>query len=382
MSFTPNQGVVLSDQSTSSALNAGVSWNASGSFTDVSMHNSIIVAPATDQDGELVIEFSTDGTNVDSTLTENYYTDRIFPPRRYTVGRQYVRVSFENTSASNQTYLRIQTLAGDKTQLNFPLDGLLAQNADASVVRSMDHAIDVGLGRWQGHVNWHKWGYNDDVDNAASEWIWSYGGNLTPMTSAETLDIVSSSTADDAGSTGLTNIRLVGVGPGRVYQTEDVELDGTTTVTTSNTWLGINRIAPIGAGTGLVNAGNITIDSTTSATVQAYIPAGLGVTQQAFFFVPAERQFFATWLRINVNKISGGASPRVTVQGWVRDFQLGVVYLVFQEVVDTDVENNIAIPTPIPFAIPEQSLLYFTASTNTNNTVVNLRFAGEEVQNA
>jgi hypothetical protein len=55
---------------------------------------------------------------------------------------------------------------------------------------------------------------------------------------------------------------------------------------------------------------------------------------------------------------------------------------VIKKKVDTDVENNIAIPTPIPFAIPEQSLLYFTASTNTNNTVVNLRFAGEEVQNA
>lgn len=380
MSFTPGAGVVLSANSSSTLLTNGSVFT--GAWQDVSKYDSVTVALKTDQDCSVSVQFSPDGTNPDSQLTTNYKTARINPPRRYTVGRRYFRVVVTNNSGSDQTYLRLQSLAGNKTQLNFPLDGTLSQNADAIVARVQDYFIDVSLGRREGQVNWHKWGYNSDIDTAAEETVWSAGGLLTPLTSAETLDCVSSSAADDVGSTGLEQIKIVGVGAGRIYQEETVDLNGTAAVTTSNTWLGVNRVSPVSSGSGLVNAGDITISASTAATTQAYIPAGVGVTQQAFFFVPAGRQFETNWLRINVNKISGGGSPVCTISGWVRNFPSGSRYLVFRETYDTSVDNSITIDPQIPFPIPASSLLEFTASTDVNNTIVNIRFAGVEIEDA
>jgi len=280
------------------------------------------------------------------------------------------------------TDLSIQVMAGDKTVLNFPMDGVLPQRADANPVRVDSYKIDVGAGRREGAVNWRKWGYNTDVDTGAEETVWAAGGLLVPLTTPRTLQLVSTSTEDAAAGTGLRQAQIIGVGAGRVYQTETITLNGTGTATTVSTWLGVNRISPLEVGSAQANVGDITVTATTDATTQAFIPAGLGVTQQAFFFVPVDRVFLSDGLLINILKIAGGGSPRTSIFAYYHDTSIGAVLRVFRQDEDTAVENTppLLLP-PNPFQVEGGDILEFRASTDTNNTIVNVNFWGTELEN-
>lgn len=72
-----------------------------------------------------------------------------------------------------------------------------------------------------------------------------------------------------------------------------------------------------------------------------------------------------------------GGSPRVTIKGLVYSDVNGGVQEIFRAVIDTGVENSVNYDFPENITISEQSILYFTAETNTNNTVVTGRFGGK-----
>ena len=245
---------------------------------------------------------------------------------------------------------------------------------------STDYKYNAALGKVAGATVWNKWGYNADIDTAAQETIWSPGGLLTYMTSADTLDIVSSDVNDTSAGTGARSIIIYGVDENRASQIEVVTLNGTTPVTTTNQWLGVNRMSIYLAGSSAANEGDITASATTAATTQAEIPATQGSTQHAFFFTQAGHTALADWLWLNINKISGGGSPRVTIQAWVTSLVSGAQYEVFEATIDTSVENTVELRPSQPFVIGEKSLFELRASTDTNNTVVNARFSLIEVQ--
>lgn len=68
-------------------------------------------------------------------------------------------------------------------------------------------------------------------------------------------------------------------------QTVEVTLDGTTSVTTAESFIAINRMFVSEAGTGEVNAGDIT--ATIGNAVRSQISADQGQTLQAVYTVPA-----------------------------------------------------------------------------------------------
>lgn len=148
--FATNGNIVISgtvdnNNSTTSALLA--SGLFTGTATDVSSYPSITVALKTDQDGILYIEFSPDGTNWDSSLAFSIEAN-INEVHRITVTRKYMRVRIYNTSLSNQTYLRAQTLLGSQQSLTSPLNGTIQNDADSLVTRSVLMGQTDG-GQWR-----------------------------------------------------------------------------------------------------------------------------------------------------------------------------------------------------------------------------------------
>lgn len=262
------------------------------------------------------------------------------------------------------------------------LDSVLAQDSSATVVRPTDYHYEVALSRRQGATTWNKFGYNGDVDSAAAEVIWNVGGLFTKLTSASTLTIVSDSTDDDGAPAGIgaNSIVIFGIDANRQAVTEVVTMNGTTNVVTASSWLGINRAAVYLAGSSDTNVGNITITATTGGSTQAYIAAGEGTTQQAIFFTQADHTFLADWLLINCTKLAGGASPRVTIKGWVQSYVSNGKYEVFRYNMDTSVENSVELSPAQPFIIGEKSVFWLEATTNTNDTIVSARFSGIEVR--
>jgi hypothetical protein len=359
------------------ALNDGQTFTSD--WVDVSSYSSITIAVKTDQNGTYTVQFSPDGVNADSALTRYYRTLQIEPPHRFTVTRQYARVTFYNNSGSNQTYLRLQALVGSQANLNAPCDSVLAQDYDAMVTRPTDYRYECALGRRQGATTWNKFGYNADVD-IGTEVIAAFGGSFTPLTTASTLSIVSSSANDTSGGTGANSIIIYGINANRVAQIEVVTLNGTTPVVTTTTWLGINRASILLAGSTLNNVGLITFTAVTGGTTQATIPVGEGSTQQAIFFTQDNHTLLADFLSINAEKTGAGSSPKVRVKGWVYSAVSNAKYLVYNTLIDTASENNKNINPSQPFVIGERSCLWFEATTDANDTFVSCRFSGIEIR--
>lgn len=239
-----------------------------------------------------------------------------------------------------------------------------------------EYRYETALGRRQGSTTWNKFGYNGDID-IGTETIWSAGGTFSKMTAAATLSIVSTSTNDDSGGTGANSVIVYGVDANWDTQTEIVTLDGTTPVITTGTWRGVNRMAIYLAGTGETNAGVISATATGGgSTLQAQMPTGEGTTQQSFFFVANNHIFLADFLKTNAEKTSGGSSPKVRFKGWVFSAVANAKYLVYNSLMDTAVENVQTVTPSQPFIIGEKSILYFEATTDTNDTFCSCRFSG------
>lgn len=371
-------GAVSTGNSSTALLTAGSTFT--GSWEDVSTYASVIVAAKTDQDGTFTVQFSPDGVNADSTLTRYYRTAQIEAPHRFTVTRRYCRVTFENTSASDQTYLRLQTLYTEGTALNAPMDSALAQDFDALPTRPTNNNDEVALGRRQGATLWNKFGFNLDVDVASSpEVVASFGGTFVPMTTAATLSIVSTSAADQGGGTpgtGLQQVVITGVDANREAQVEVVALDGTTPVVTSSTWLGVNRISPFLCGSSKTNVGDITATETGGSTVQAEMPAGGTVTEQCIFFVQAGHTALFKWLRASVARFGGGTEPVVTIKGWVYSPVANADILVLQEDIDASIKTDLTLtPEECPFPIVGPAVFWLEATTTRDDTRVNARFS-------
>ena len=156
---------------------------------------------------------------------------------------------------------------------------------------------------------------------------------------------------------------------------EVVTMDGLTTVTTTSTWLGINRVAMYLCGAGKVNAGEIDVTAATGGSMMAQLPALGGVTQQCIFHIPRNHNFIMEWLRINALKQSA-ADPLVTIKVWVFSTVNNGNQEVYRVDIDTSLTNNISESPQLPFPITESSVVWVEATTDKNNTIVNARFSG------
>mgnify|MGYP003632634657 CR=1 FL=1 len=150
----------------------------------------------------------------------------------------------------------------------------------------------------------NKFGYNADIDGTHED-IWTTGGTLTRLSSAETMSVVSTSTADDTGGTGSITIQIEGIDNDWDVLKESVTLNGTGAVTTTGSFLRINRMFITSSGSGQTNAGKITATASSAATVQSTIEIGSGQTEQTQYAVPRGFRVIFTELQVNTNDNAG-----------------------------------------------------------------------------
>ena len=370
-------GVVSINNTTTTPLGIGATYTGTGELND---YTGCFITVSANQNGVLYAEFSQDGTNWDTSLSFNYDTTRINPPHQFEKGSRYFRVRFENTSGVAQTHLRIQTSYGTFGKLTSPINGLLSENFDATVVRPTEYRLEVAMGKRQGRKTWNKFGFNQDVDTAAPEVISSFGGTFNIMTTADFLSVVSTSANDTSAGTGARTILIEGIGADFLYKSEIITMNGTSNVSTPSTFLGVNRATVLSSGSLTYNAGDITItDFAGTVGIQAEIPTERSVTQQCILHTQINHKFLADWIQLNVLKLSGGGgSPVVTIRGYSFSRITLTRYEVLEIKIDTLIDNTIGFTTPQPFVIGGREVLYFTAETDVNNTAVSARFSGIE----
>jgi len=214
-------------------------------------------------------------------------------------------------------------------------------------ISSIDGNLDVGnfyLNIAKGNVTGHKlkskFGRNPTVGTSGFDTIWNGGGSYTGFdaTGAEIVSIVSSSDDDNSTGTGLRTIRIWGLDADYLEQTEDIILDGTNEVNSTLSYIRLDTVKGLEAGTGRVNVGNITIrQSVTTAVIFAVVPAGYNSSMIAAYTVPAGKKGYLVAQRAGIsNKQAAAVAIRMqarspgsvfTVQGEAALNSLGVGFI-------------------------------------------------------
>lgn len=293
--------VVSIVNSTATPLSGGATFT--GQFEQTLPFESVVLSVLTDANGTLLLDQSPNGTNVDSTLSYNISANSN-EVHRITMTRAFTRVRLVNGSSA-QSFLRLQTLYGDKAQLTAALNATVQQDADAIAVRNVDTETSIAEGKLQGYAVVNKFGRNTDIDTGSvPEDVWGGDGVYTgfPDSTLETISVFSDSASDTAAGTGARTVRVTGLDTDYNQVTADITLNGVTPVATTQTFRRAHTAQVLTAGSGGVNAGTITFRHTTTTTnVFLMMMPGRNQTNNSAYTVPAGktgylRQLFANMI--------------------------------------------------------------------------------------
>jgi len=156
-----------------------------------------------------------------------------------------------------------------------------------STVDDIPFYLAVQQGKVPGYTMINKFGYNPSIGSGAFETIWETGGDYPWQSTAVTVDVVSDDTNDDVAGTGARTLRIQGLDGSYNLAEETVDMDGTTTVTTTQTFLRVFRMSVETAGSSGNNEGTITVTYTGGSDVAATVTAGNGQTLMAVYTIPA-----------------------------------------------------------------------------------------------
>jgi len=132
----------------------------------------------------------------------------------------------------------------------------------------------------------------------------------TPIAVAETMD---NATWDGGGiitvaGTGARTLRIYGLTSWNTAAvTEDISMQGLSSVSTVNSYVLIHRMKVLTKGGTTVNAGSIDATAATDATISARIRIGQGQTQMAIFGVPSTQTAYMKSFYASCNKTGGAA---------------------------------------------------------------------------
>jgi hypothetical protein len=174
--------------------------------------------------------------------------------------------------------------------------------------------LQVSRGQIQGHFAFCQFGINTAV-GTTNETVWIGSNTYTFPAAASVLKVSSSSANDTAAGTGARTIQIQGLNAAYEPVVETVTLNGQTEVNTTNSYLRVNKMIVLTAGSGGTSVGNIYAGTgTVTAGVPAVVVNQTGVlaneTESGFYTVPAGYTAF-----INMWTMSSG---NTTADEWTR----------------------------------------------------------------
>lgn len=166
----------------------------------------------------------------------------------------------------------------------------------------------LAQGKINGTSSMLKFGLNPDIDGTQED-IWYYGGVYTGHnpTSAERISVVSNDNNDSLTGTGARTILILGLDENYNEINETIELQGTTPVLSTLSFLRANRAKVIRSGSSNVNEGTIIFrQSITTANIFGTIPPETGQTLIAAYTIPANKTgYFVSWYASMSGKVTG-----------------------------------------------------------------------------
>jgi len=232
--------------------------------------------------------------------------------------------------------------------------------------------LQVSRGQIMGHQTLSLFGYQAAVGNTSIP-VWENATAYTYPTSASTMTVVSTSTSDDTSA----KILISGLDANFAPISETIALNGTTNVTTVNSYFRINSLLMTSPGTSqTTNVGTITVKQ--SSNILAQINAGIGKSQSTVYTVPAGYTFYLDFAEVNTSNSYTSANI-VTYKVQAINNNTGIKLTVLQQ---PFVSIYTANRTSDPFAYTEKTDIQWQLVTSTATTVAaGVIIAGKLIKN-
>jgi len=216
--------------------------------------------------------------------------------------------------------------------------------------------LQVSRGQVDGHTPINIFGFSTTVGSTALGPVWEgltlSGGNYAYPSSAAALVLVS----DSASDTSALSVRIDGLDASFAPISETIAMNGTTNVTTTNSFLRINLMTT----TNGLNVGNIT--AKISSTTYAKITAGIGQTQMSIYTVPKGYTFYLSYIQADAS-VGFTSSNYMKYAEYNKDNVSGEVNVLNQ----TTFVQSLNIPYPFPLPHTEKTDIQWQILANTGS---------------
>jgi hypothetical protein len=232
--------------------------------------------------------------------------------------------------------------------------------------------LQVARGQIDGHSPLNIFGFSSTVGSTALGPLWEgltlSGGAYAYPSSAAPLVLVS----DSASDTSALSVQIQGLDASYAPLVETIAMNGTTNVTTTNSFLRINQMTT----TNGLNVGNIT--AKISSTTYAKISAGIGQTQMSLYTVPAGYTFYLSYLQADAS-IGFTSSNYMKFAEYNKDNTTGEINLLSQ----STFVQTLNLPFSCPVAHTQKTDIQFQIIANTGSPfLANIYAGGVLIKNA
>lgn len=227
--------------------------------------------------------------------------------------------------------------------------------------------------------SWHKFGYASDVDNAdGTVDVWDYNLNASApqlypfQTTASTLTVTSTDDTDTSAGVGARTVKITGLDSNYDELEETVSMNGTAGVTTTNSFVAVNR-AYVATGGSSKQVAHITITHDTSGDILALISNEARITTQSPFTVPNGKKALIT--RATSSLASAGTNDLVRFELRYKPAVTDAVCLAAGNIVQTSESMSYEFDPPIELPSKTQIYMRMYNVGTTNNLYVTLIYS-------
>jgi len=244
----------------------------------------------------------------------------------------------------------------------------VTNNALNSITRQAKYEpfdLQVARGQITGHIPVYIFGYSATVGSSALGPCWEgltlSGGYYVYPSSAVQMTVVSTSASDNT----TRSIVINGLDANYKIITETLALNGTTPVTTVNSYFRINSVSMFNS----TNTGVITLAN--GGTTYAQINAGIGQTQMSIYSVPAGYTFYLTYIQADASV--GFTSSNYMLFAEYNKFNVNGSVTLAGQATFVQAYNQ---PFGIPVAHPEKTDIQYLIRANSGSPFTADIFAG------
>ncbi len=239
-----------------------------------------------------------------------------------------------------------------------------------------DFIVAVARGKVPGVSRFYKIGKNADIDTAASEDVISQGGTWAAPTTAEKVNIVSTSANDTANGTGLRTLTITGLSDTYAEVSETMTLNGTSNVLSVNKYSIVYRMIGNTAGSTGANVGTITCTSTAAnSSVQQQMQPTENQSQSIVYQVPLGKTLLLyDWA------ISTASTAFATGNLLIKPFG-GVFNIRGNTIVNGSGSTSDMYDFHIPLKLTEKTTVKIVATVSANNQNISATMQGILIDN-